>query len=74
MEKCKTLILNFCPVLCNRVTPEECMSEGKNKGKTFSRNHAFYWQETQKNTLQDLRAFLSQRVRAGDQEEEAVGC
>lgn len=52
------IILNFCPVLCNQVTTEECVSEGKNKGKTFSRNHAFFWQETQK-ALQDLRSFLS---------------
>ena len=38
------IILNFCLVLCNRVTTEECVSEGKNKGKPFSRNHAFFWQ------------------------------
>lgn len=51
------IILNFCPVLCNWVTTEECVSEGKNKGKTFSRNHAFFWQETQKNTTTGF-AFL----------------
>lgn len=51
------IILNFCPVLCNQVTTEECVSEGKNKGKTFSRNHAFFWQETQKNTTTGF-AFL----------------
>lgn len=57
LEKYKTLILNFCSVLSNRVKTEECMSEGKNKGKPFSRNHAFYWQETQKNTTTGF-AFL----------------
>ena len=53
------IILNFCPVLCNQVTTEECVSEGKTKEKHFPVIMPSFGRKLRKIPLQDLRSFLS---------------